>query len=114
MAVMVTYEGARTAVRVGTGVSQDFEVKVGVHQDLMLSPLLFVIVMQAVTRKAKQGLPWELLYADDLVLMADSRNELRQRTCLVCKGLRVNVGKTKVMCSKRTRRTGAKYPCGVW
>ena len=47
-AVMATYEGARTAVRVGTGLSQDFEVKVGVHQGSVLSPLHFVIVIEKI------------------------------------------------------------------
>ena len=48
--VMYTYVGARTAVRVGNGFSEDFEVKVGVHQGAVLSPLLFIIVMQAITK----------------------------------------------------------------
>jgi len=47
--VMSTYSKATTAVRVGQGLSEEFEVKVGVHQGSKLSPLLFVIVMQAVS-----------------------------------------------------------------
>ena len=34
--VMYTYVDARTAVRVGNGFSEDFEVKVGVHQGAVL------------------------------------------------------------------------------
>ena len=45
-------------------------MKVGVHQVTVLSPLLFTIVMEALTQDVRVGLPWELLYADDLVLMA--------------------------------------------
>ena len=29
--------------------------------------------MQAIAENFKKGLPWELLYADDLVLMAESK-----------------------------------------
>ena len=47
---MYTYVDARTAVRVGNGFSEDFEDKVGVHQGAVLSPLLFIIVMQAITK----------------------------------------------------------------
>ena len=47
-------------------------MKVGVHQGSVLSPLLFIIVMEALSRTFREGLPMELLYADDLVLMADS------------------------------------------
>ena len=35
----------------------------------VLSPLLFPIVMDVVSSEARSGLPSELLYADDLVLM---------------------------------------------
>ena len=63
----------------------------------------------------------EILYADDLVLMADSEEELMRkmahwRGCLSSKGLKVNTGKTKVMVSAvgagETREAG-KHPCGV-
>ena len=42
----------------------------------ILNPLLFILVLEALTREFRTGLPWELLYADDLVLMADSIEEL--------------------------------------
>ena len=44
-------------------------MNVGVHQGSVLSPLLFIIVMEAVTHSVREGLPWEMLYADDLVLV---------------------------------------------
>ena len=51
--------------------SKAFTVKVGVHQGSVLSPLLFIIVLEAMSREFREGLPMELLYADDLVLMAE-------------------------------------------
>src|SRR5437867_897105 len=101
--------------------SESFEVMVGVHQGSVLSPILFNIVMQAIADNFKKGLPWELLYADDLVLMAESRLELEKRLTewmarLKEKGLRVNIGKTKIMNCKvsvgQVENSG-KYPCGV-
>ena len=65
--------------------------------------------------------PWELLYADDLVIIADTMEELNSRLStwklhMETKGLRVNMGKTKIMCSGKgmniLKDTG-KYPCGV-
>ena len=44
-----------------------FSVRVGVHQGSVLSPLLFIIVLEALSREFREGLPMELLYADDLV-----------------------------------------------
>ena len=71
--VMTMYERARIVVRTKQGYSTEFEVKVGVHQGLVLSPLFFVAVMEVVTQEVKEGLPWELLYADDLILVVQSR-----------------------------------------
>ena len=41
------YANVRSRVRVGEGYSEVFEVKVGVHQGSVLSPLLFIIVLEA-------------------------------------------------------------------
>ena len=70
-AVMVMNEGAQTVVTTTEGDSKAFNVKVGLHQGSVLSPLLFVIVMEIISRE-QAGLPLELLYADDLILMAES------------------------------------------
>ena len=53
------YSNARSRVRVGEGYSEEFEVKVGVHQGSVLSPLLFIIVLEALSREYRCGVPWE-------------------------------------------------------
>ena len=40
-AVMSLYEGSRTKVRVGSGLSEEFGIRVGVHQGSVISPLIF-------------------------------------------------------------------------
>ena len=71
-AVMAMYEGAQTVVRTTEGDSKAFNVKVGLHQGSVLNPLPFVIVMEMISRQLRAGLPLELLYADDLILMTES------------------------------------------
>ena len=44
--VMVMYEKARTTVRTKQGSSEEFEVKVGVHQGSVLSPLLLLLLLR--------------------------------------------------------------------
>ena len=61
------YANAWSRVRVGEGYSEEFEVKVGVHQGSVLSPLLIIIV--ALSRGFSSKVPWEDLYADDLVII---------------------------------------------
>ena len=48
---------ARSGVRFGKGFSKEFEVKVGVHQGSVLSPLLFIIVLEALSREFRAGVP---------------------------------------------------------
>ena len=51
------YEGALTSVKLGVGESVEFAVKIGVHQESVLSPLLFIIVLEALSKKFRIGLP---------------------------------------------------------
>ena len=90
------------AIRTDAGLSESFEVKVGLHQGSVLSPLLFAAVIDVVSSETRSGLPSELLYADDLVLMAPTMEQLgrymaKWRASLLDKGLKVNAGKSKVM-----------------
>ena len=47
--VMALYTEACTIVRTDAGLSESFEVKVGLHQGSVLSPLLFAAVMEVVS-----------------------------------------------------------------
>ena len=48
--------------------SDAFNVKVGVHQGSVLSPVMFAIVVDVVCGDVMEGFLFEILYADDLVL----------------------------------------------
>jgi len=78
-AVMSMYSGAKTVARTVHNNSKSFEVKVSMHQGSGLSPLLFVIVMEAISREFRVALLWELLYADDLAVIAETEEELIKR-----------------------------------
>ena len=85
-AVMSLYDGAKTRVRVGSAYSEEFQVKVGVHQGSVLSPLLFAIVRDVVTENARRGVVNELLYADDLVIMSEDIEDLKVLELEGCTG----------------------------
>ena len=76
------YTDACTIVRTDAGLSESFEVKVGLHQGSVLSPLLFAAVMDVVSSEARSGLPSELLYADDLVLRGNIERAFTSRSLL--------------------------------
>ena len=70
--VQAMYNNTRSRVRVNNTYSDEFGLKVGVHQGSVLSPVLFVIVLEALSREFHTGTPWELLYADDLVISGET------------------------------------------
>ena len=117
--VQSIYKDLRSRVRVGDGYSKEFGV--GVHQGSVLSPLLFIMVLEALSREFRTGCPWELLYADDLMISAESMEELlvklkTWKSEMEKKGLRVNMGKTKIMASGMNLdllKKSGKDPCGV-
>ena len=99
--VMAMYQDSNSSVRINNTIGKTFKVKVGVHQGSVLSPLLFIMVLEALSRECRNGLPWELLYADDLMIAAETLEDLERRYAawkdsIEGKGLRVNTGKTKI------------------
>ena len=76
-AVMSFYHGAKTKVRVGSELSQEFLVQVGVLK--RSGPLLFAIAVDIITENAREELMNEILYADDLVLMNESIENLKEK-----------------------------------
>jgi len=67
------------------------------------------------------ALPWELLYADDLVVIAETEEDLIKRLTewknnVENRGMRVNMNKTKAMISgerKKPVQKAARWLCGV-
>ena len=120
------YNESRACVRSESGYSEWFDVKVGLRQGCVMSPWLFNVYMDGVVREVNMrvqgrglemidgmGRGWrmnQLLYADDTVLIDDSKENLQHllsefgRVCERRK-LKVNVEKSKVMmCSRREDR----------
>ena len=111
------YANAQSRVHVGEGYSEEFEVK-GVHQGSVLSPLLFIIVLEALSREFRSGVPWEDLFADDLVIIAESLEECVRRLLtwtetMEKKGLRVNAG--NIICSTGLDllQSSGEFPCAI-
>ena len=119
--IISMYENASSKVRVNDAYSNSVNVNVGVHQGSVLSPLLFIIVLEAISREFRTGCPWEMLYADDLVITDEDPDQLEEmlsiwKRSLESHGLRVNMGKTKVMISGpglETLKDSGQHPCGV-
>ena len=54
------YDNARSKVRITNSYNNPINVSAGVHQGSVLSPLLFITVMEAISREFRTGCPWDL------------------------------------------------------
>ena len=61
-----------TSVQTNDGNTDYFSIKIGLHQGSALSPYLFALVMDEVTRNIQGDIPWCMLFADDVVLVDES------------------------------------------
>ena len=101
----------QSAVKTEGGVTEWFDVDVGVRQGCVVSPLLFDVFVDRLAREVKRlglgvaaggGRLSLLLYADDIVVLAESQEDLQKMMNAVhafCRRwrLQVNMSKTKVV-----------------
>ena len=73
------YEETKTVVRCAVGITENFKVKVGLHQGSALSPFLFAVIMDRLTDEVRREPPWTMLFADDIVICGGTREEVERR-----------------------------------
>ena len=109
------YAGQETIVRSGHGTTDWFQIGKGVRQGCILSPCLFNLYAEYITRNAGLGeaqariktarrITINLRYADDTTLMAENEEDLKSLLMKVKEesekvGLKLNIQKTKIMAS---------------
>ena len=98
------YEGSETVVRCAVGTTESFKVKIGLHQESALSPLLFAVIMDRLTDEVRREPPWAMLFADDIVICEETREEVEQRLeswkyVLERRGMKVSKSKIKYLCT---------------
>ncbi|KAK3565400.1 hypothetical protein QTP86_007943 [Hemibagrus guttatus] len=97
------YERSRTVVRCAVGQTEEFNVEVGLHQGSALSPFLFAIVMDQLSEEVRQKYPWTMMFADDIVICSESREQVeenleRWRFALERRGMKASRSKAEYMC----------------
>ena len=101
--VEAMYENTTGRIVVGSGMSNEFQVNIGLRQGSALSPLLFILVMELISRKiSTTDALKKIMYADDLVIVAEHRDELQGtldewNEMFKKHGLKINLDKTEVM-----------------
>ena len=98
------YERTTPRVLVGEGASGECGVKIGLRQGSVLSPLLFIDVLDLISSRktVMKDAMKKLLYADDLALVANGKQELQKSLevwngLFTGHGLKINLDKTGVL-----------------
>ena len=107
------YDNATCQVIHNGKLTQPFNVETGVRQGCLLSPMIFLMVVDWIMREATKdnntGLQWtftryleDLDFADDLCLLSQKQQHMQQKTDRLTEeaaktGLQVNIDKTEVM-----------------
>ncbi|KAK0152499.1 LINE-1 reverse transcriptase [Merluccius polli] len=113
-AVRSLYARCQSLVRIAGNKSDMFPVRVGLRQGCPLSPILFIIFMDRISRRSQgvEGVRFgdlrigSLLFADDVVLLAPSDLQLSlDRFAAECKaaGMRISTSKSESMGLNWTR-----------
>ena len=97
------YSGSSQRVRCSEGFTDDIPVNVSIKQGCLLSPLLFNLTLKALLpalNRATSGYNMEnssrlkqLAYADDLCVVATTKEEITSLEFCAWSGLSLNVGK---------------------
>jgi hypothetical protein len=66
------YDNVVTSAQISDGDTNDFSINIELHQGSALSPYLFALVMDELTRDIQGGIPWCMLFTDDVVLVDES------------------------------------------
>ncbi|KAK3543676.1 hypothetical protein QTP70_026892, partial [Hemibagrus guttatus] len=115
---VVLYEEVRSSGEVcqsgaghAVGQTEEFKVEVGLHQGSALSPFLFSIVMDQLSEEVRQESPWTMMFADDIVICSESREQVeenleRWRFALERRGMKVSHNKTEYMCVNEREGSG--------
>jgi hypothetical protein len=73
------YDKVVTSVRTTDGDTNVFPINIGLHLGSALSPYLFALVIDEVTRDTQENIPWCMLFADDVILVDESREGVNRK-----------------------------------
>ncbi|GJV09945.1 retrovirus-related pol polyprotein LINE-1 [Tanacetum coccineum] len=96
------YDGAKTRVRSSMGNTEFFLMEVGLHQGSAISPYLFALILDKLSRGIQENIYWSMVFANDIVLVAESADGLNLRLenwrkTLEDNGLRISREKTEYL-----------------
>lgn len=103
------YEGVSTSAQTQIGETCDLLITIGSHQDSTLNPYLFTLTLDVLTEHIRELAPRCMLFADNIVLLGESKKDLNERLetwtqALETHDFRLSRSKTEYMECKFNKR----------
>jgi len=73
------YDGVKTSVRTSEGDTEDVPIDIGLHQVSALSPFMFTILMDVLTKEIQGEVPWYMLFADDIIIIDKTSDGINRK-----------------------------------
>ncbi|KAK4316667.1 hypothetical protein Pmani_012193 [Petrolisthes manimaculis] len=71
--------GATSHVNSCVGTTEEFPIRVGLHQgSALITPYIFHLIMDVLSEGIRRVTPWTMLFADDIVVVCKTKAELKR------------------------------------
>ena len=109
------YDKVWTKFQTPVGITTSLPMKVGLHQGSTLSLFIFTVIMKEITKSIWDTVPWCMLFADDIVLVVETKEEVNNkleewREILESRGLRISCSDTEYLCCDFSRTSSIGEP----
>ena len=75
-AIWDMYDRVLTNIQTPVEITEPFPVKVRLHQGSTLSPCILTVIMEEISKSIWETVPWCMIFADDIVLVVETRRRL--------------------------------------
>ena len=73
------YDRMATNIHTPVGMTEFFPIQVGLHQGSTLSSSIFMVIMEEISKSIWKTVPWCMLFADVIVLVAETKEEANSK-----------------------------------
>lgn len=73
------YDRASTNVHTQIGITWFFPIKVGLHQGSTLSPFIFTVIVEEISKSFWETIPECMQFSNDIVLVAETKEDVNSK-----------------------------------
>ena len=73
------YDIVATNINTPVCMTESFLIKLGLHQGSTLSPFIFTVIMEEISKSIWETVPWCMFFTNDIVLVAETKEEANSK-----------------------------------